>query len=157
MAKTDPSQTLAQNRKAYHNYFIEDELIAGIALLGSEIKSLRTGKSNIQDAYVDVSNKGEAFLVNSYIAPYSLANRFNHTPRRKRRLLLHKKEIKKIIGKAQIKGYTVVPLSIFLNARNIAKVKIGIAKGKKLFDKRASLKEKDWKRDKQRLMKEYRK
>lgn len=154
MVKTDPSQTLARNRKAYHNYFIEDELIAGIALLGSEIKSLRSGKSNIQDAYVDVSKNDEAFLINAYIAPYSLANRFNHEPLRKRRLLLHKKEIKKIIGKAQVKGYTVVPLSIFLNSRNIAKVKLGIAKGKKLYDKRASLKEKDWKRDKRRLLKE---
>lgn len=155
MPKTDPSQTLVQNRKAYHNYFIEEELVAGIALLGSEIKSLRTGKANIQNAYVDVSNKtGEAFLVNAHISKYKLANRFNHEPLRKRRLLLHKKEIKKLLGKIKIKGYTIVPLSIFLNSRNIAKVKIGVAKGKKLYDKRAAIKEKEWKRDKRRLLKE---
>jgi len=155
MPKTDPSQTLVQNKKAYHNYFIEDELIAGIALLGSEIKSLRAGKANIQDAYVDISNsKCEAFLVNAHISPYTMSNRFNHEPLRKRRLLLHKKEIKKLLGKIKEKGYTVVPLSIFLNKRNVAKVKIGIAKGKKLYDKRATLKEKEWKRDKQRMLKE---
>ena len=155
MPKTDPSQTLVQNRKAYHSYFIEDELVAGIALLGSEIKSLRAGKANIQDAYVDISNKStEAFLVNAHISPYKMSNNFNHEPLRKRRLLLHKKEVKKLLGKIQIKGYTVIPLKIFLNSRNIAKVKIGIAKGKKLYDKRASLKEKEVKRDIRRMMKE---
>jgi len=154
MPKTDPSQTLVQNRKAYHNYFIEEELIAGIVLLGSEIKSLRNGKANIQDAYVDINKKNEAYLINAHISPYKMSNRFNHEPLRKRKLLLHKKEIKKIIGKTKLKGYTVIPLTIFLNNRNIAKVKIGIAKGKKLYDKRASIKEKEWRRDKQRLIKE---
>lgn len=155
MPKTDPSQTLVQNRKAYHNYFIEDDLVAGIALLGSEIKSLRSGKANIQDAYVDISStKCEAFLVNAHISKYKMSNQFNHEPLRKRRLLLHKKEIKKLLGKIREKGYTIVPLSIFLNRRNVAKVKIGVAKGKKLHDKRASLKEKEWKRDKQRMLKE---
>lgn len=140
---------LAQNRKARHNYFIEDEYDAGIVLLGSEIKSIRSGKSNIQDAMVDFSKDGELFLANSFIAPFEMANRFNHEPNRKRKLLLHRKEINKIMGKMKIGGITVVPLLLFLNDRNIAKVRIAIAKGKKLYDKRESIKEKDLRRDKE--------
>jgi SsrA-binding protein len=153
MSKTLPNQTLVQNRKAYHNYFIEEELVAGIKLLGSEIKSLRNGKASIEEAYIDINKNSEAFLLNAHISPYALANRFNHEPLRKRKLLLHKKEIKNITGKINLKGYTAIPLKIFLNNRNIAKVKIGIAKGKKLYDKRASIKAKEWKRERQRELK----
>lgn len=129
------------NRKAHFNYTIEEEIEAGIVLLGSEIKSLREGKANISESYVAESS-GELFLTNCNITEYKGANRFNHPPKRPRKLLLHKKQIQKIIGKMQMKGYSVVPLKIFFK-KNLAKVLIGIGTGKKLHDKRESIKERD--------------
>ena len=148
----DNYKVIAQNRRARYEYFIENEWEAGLVLQGSEIKSIRTGKANIQDAFVEFSKDGDLYLVNSYIAPYKMAILFNHEPLRKRKLLLHAKEIKKIIGKIKTKGYTVIPTVLYINSRNIAKVKIALAKGKKLYDKRQALKEKDQKMNEKRLL-----
>ena len=144
---------IAQNRRARYEYFIETEYEAGIVLQGSEIKSLRTGKANIQDSYIEFDKNGELFLINSYIAPYKLATIFNHEPTRKRKLLLKKREISKIINKIKLKGFTCIPLVLYINNKNYAKVKIAIAKGKKLYDKRESIKERDFKREKAFLSK----
>ena len=148
-----PYKILAQNRRARFEYFIEDEYEAGLCLFGSEIKSLRSGKANIQDAFVEYKKNGELYLINSYIAPYKMATLFNHEPLRKRKLLLHSKEIKKIIGKIKIKGVTVIPLVLYINDKNIAKIKIAVAKGKKLYDKREAIKQRDQKRNEQKLLK----
>ena len=137
------------NRKAHFNYTIEEELEAGIMLLGSEVKSLREGKANIAESYVAEIN-GEFFLTNCNITEYKGANKFNHAPKRQRKLLLHKKEISKLLGKMQTKGYSLIPLKIFFNKKNFAKVVIGLGKGKKLYDKRESIKERDDKRRNQR-------
>ncbi len=136
---------LANNRKARFNYTIEEELEAGIMLLGSEVKSLRAGGVNISDGYVAEQN-GELVLLNVHIAEYKGANKFNHTPLRPRKLLLHKKQIEKLLGKIQTKGLSIIPLSMYFNTRNIVKINLGICKGKKLYDKRASIKERDEKR-----------
>ena len=143
---------IATNRKASFNYFIEERIEAGIILKGSEVKSLRLGKASIEDSHAENSGN-EVFLYNCHIAEYDKANQFNHISRRTRKLLLHTKEIKKIIGKIRLKGYTLIALSLYFNQKNIAKVELGIAKGKKLHDKRESIKEKDWKRDQGRIMK----
>lgn len=136
---------IANNRKARFHYTIEEELEAGIMLLGSEVKSLRTGGLNISDGHVSDVN-GELVLLNVHIAEYKGANKFNHEPLRPRKLLLHKKQIDKLLGKIQTKGLSVIPLSIYFNTRNIVKINLGICKGKKLYDKRASIKERDEKR-----------
>ena len=139
---------ICQNKKAFYNYFIEETYQAGISLLGSEVKSLREGKVNLGDSYGDIK-RGEVFLVDAHISPYSHANRFNHDPLRTRKLLLHKKEIRRLIGKVQEKGFTLIPLRLyFSNGR--AKVELGLAKGKKLFDKRETLKRKTMERDMER-------
>ena len=130
------------NRKAHFNYTIEEELEAGIMLLGSEVKSLREGKANISEAYV-AEVLGELFLINCNISEYKGANRFNHEPKRARKLLVHKKQLDKILGKMQTKGYSAFPLKVFFNKRGLAKVVIGIGRGKKLYDKRESIKKKD--------------
>lgn len=144
---------IAQNKKALFNYFIEERLEAGIVLKGSEVQSLRQGKASIEESHAaDTGN--EVFLYNCHIAEYEKANRFNHSTRRPRKLLLHKKEINKIIGKTKIKGYTLVALSMYFNKKNKIKIELGIAKGKKLHDKRESIKEKDWKRDQSRLIRQ---
>jgi SsrA-binding protein len=135
---------IAQNKKAYFNFSIEEEIEVGIMLLGSEVKSLRQGKVNLNDAYAAEKN-GELWLLNSMISEFSGANRFNHEPRRQRKMLLHRREMDKILGKMAIKGFSLVPLKIYFK-RGKAKVLLGLAKGKKLYDKRASLKEKDEKR-----------
>lgn len=150
--KISPARTIAMNKKARFNYTIEDELEAGIILMGSEIKSIRAGKVNINDAYADKKD-GELYLLNSHIAEFEGANRFNHNPTRPRKLLLHKKEVDKLLGKVKEKGVTLIPLSLYINDKNIAKIKLGVAKGKKLYDKRATMKERDWQRDKERIMK----
>jgi SsrA-binding protein len=149
---TGYKKIIAQNRRALFNYFIEERIEAGIVLKGSEVKSLRQGKASIEDSHAENSGN-EIFLYNCHIAEYDKANQFNHTSRRTRKLLLHSREIKKIIGKIRLKGYTLIALSLFFNQKNIVKVELGIAKGKKLHDKRESIKEKDWKRDQARLMK----
>jgi SsrA-binding protein len=137
------------NRKAHFNYTIEEEIEAGIMLLGSEVKSLREGKANIAESYVG-EIEGELFLINCNITEYKSANRFNHAPKRPRKLLLHKKQLEKITGKMQISGYAAMPLKIFFNKKGFAKVLIGIGRGKKLYDKRESIKKKDENRRKQR-------
>lgn len=154
MSKTEPPQRkiIAQNRKATYEYFIEERFEAGVVLVGSEVKSLREGKANIADAYAQ-DKDGEVWLLGAYIAEYNGANRFNHIPKRPRKLLLKKQEIKKLFGKLKVKGYTLVPLALYFNAKNIAKVELGLAKGKKQYDKRAAEKEKDWQREKDRAMK----
>lgn len=154
MKNDSPYKIVAQNKKARFEYFLEDEYEAGLCLYGSEIKSLRLGKANIQDAFIEFSKSGELFLINAHISPYKMATLFNHEPLRKRKLLLHKKEIKKIIGKIKLKGYTVIPTVLYINHKNIAKIKIAVAKGKKLYDKREAIKERDQKRNAQRLLKD---
>lgn len=150
--KKSAYKVMALNRKARHNYHIEEEIEAGIVLLGSEVKSLRSGESNIADSYAEIKD-GEALLINSYIKEYEQANRFNHGSRRVRKLLLHRKEINKMMAAIQRKGMTIVALKLYFNDQNRAKVMLGLAKGKKLHDKRASDKEKDWNRQKSRLLK----
>lgn len=136
---------IAQNKKAYFNYSIEEEIDAGIMLLGSEIKAIREGRVNINDAYVaQVDN--EVFLVNSVIGMYKGAAIFTHDEKRPRKLLLHKREMIKLVSKMNVKGYSLVPTKIFFNKRNIVKVQLGLAKGKKLYDKRESIKKRDEKR-----------
>jgi SsrA-binding protein len=137
------------NRKAHFNYSIEEEIEAGIVLLGSEVKSLREGKANISESYI-AEKDGELFLINCQISEYKSANRFNHAPKRPRKLLLHKNQMAKITGKMQMQGYSAVPLKIFFNKKNFAKVIIGLGRGKKLYDKRETIKKKDENRRKQR-------
>ncbi|MBV9834460.1 MAG: SsrA-binding protein SmpB [Alphaproteobacteria bacterium] len=141
----------AQNRKALHNYFIEERIEAGIQLTGTEVKSLRGGRSQIVESYAAVQ-KGDLYLVNAYIPEYLQGNRNNHEPRRQRRLLLHRRQINRLIGAIQREGYTVVPLSVYFNERGMAKVELGLAKGKKEHDKRATAAKRDWQRQKQRLL-----
>lgn len=136
---------IANNRKARFNYTIEEEIEAGIMLTGSEVKSMRLGKVTLSDGYAGEVN-GDIYLFNLNVAEYPGANRFNHQPKRPRQLLLHKKQIAKLLGKIQTKGLSLIPLSLYFNKRNLVKVNLGIAKGKKLYDKRASIKERDQKR-----------
>jgi SsrA-binding protein len=147
-------QIITKNKRAHFDYFIEEVFEAGIALAGSEVKSLRTGKSNITESYAEIANN-EVFLINSYIAEYSGANRFNHETRRHRKLLLKKREIKKLIGATQKKGYAIIPICLFFNEKGRVKIEIGLGKGKKLYDKRADKKEKDWNKDKARVLKDF--
>lgn len=144
MSKT-PSSELVSNRRAFHDYEVLDTFEAGIVLLGTEIKSLRNHGGSLQDAYVD-ARQAELWLMNASIAPYSFGNIHNHEEKRPRKLLMHKREIERLRKSTQEKGLAVIPLSIFLNKKGIAKVKIAIAKGKREYDKRASLKEKEAKR-----------
>ena len=137
------------NRKAHFNYTIEEEIEAGIMLLGSEVKSLRDGKATINESYVtEIGN--ELFLVNCHISEYKNANRFNHAPTRQRKLLLRKKQLEKLTGNMQEKGYSAMPLKIYFNKKGFAKVVVGIGRGKKLYDKRESIKKKDEARREQR-------
>jgi SsrA-binding protein len=133
------------NKKATYDYFIEDTYEAGIVLKGTEIKSIRKGSANLQDSYAIVK-KGEAFLLNMFIAPYEQGNQFNHDERRTRKLLLHKSEINKIFGKINIEGYALIPIKLYFKANKV-KVLIGIAKGKKVFDKRETIKKRDLERE----------
>jgi SsrA-binding protein len=145
------SKVIARNRKARFNFFIEDQFEAGIVLKGSEVKSLREGKSSIEESHADYSD-GNIMLFNCHIQEYEKANRLNHSTRRPRQLLLHKKQIQKIIAKIKIKGYTLIALSLYFNEKNMVKVELGIAKGKKLYDKREDIKAKDWSRQKERTL-----
>jgi SsrA-binding protein len=149
----DKQKTVAENRRARFEYFIEDKFEAGIALSGTEVKSLRFGEGNIAEAYAEVRD-GQAWLVNANIPEFSHGNRFNHEPKRPRKLLLHEREIEKMIGAVERKGMTMVPLSIYFNSRGRAKVELALARGKQTHDKRATIKERDWKRDKARLMRD---
>ena len=149
--KDDGTKVIADNRKARFAYAISDTLEAGIALVGSEVKSLRSGKSTISESYAQAKD-GELFLVNAYIPEYSKASRFNHEPKRVRKLLVHKREAAKLAAAIQREGMTLIPLKMYFNAKGRAKVELGIAKGKKLHDKRETEKQRDWQRDKARLM-----
>ena len=142
---------VCQNRKAYHDYYIEETAEAGIALLGTEVKSLREGKANLKDSYVMIKG-GEAFLLNCHISPYSHGNIMNHDPLRTRKLLMHAKEISRLSGKVVAKGFTLVPLKIYFKG-SFAKVEIGLARGKKLFEKRDTIKEREARREIERAMK----
>ena len=151
--KREGGKLVAENRKARFNYDIEEKLEAGIALLGSEVKSLRTGKANIADSYA-ASEGGELYLINAHIAEYTQAGRANHEPTRRRKLLVHRREMGRLAGAIKKEGMTLVPLKLYFNARGIAKVELGLGKGKKLHDKRETEKKRDWDRQKGRLMRE---
>ena len=142
-----------QNRKARHNYEIFETLEAGVQLVGSEVKSLRAGHGNITEAYAREQD-GELFLLNAHIPEYVQAGPFNHEPKRQRKLLLHRREINRLDQEISRGGMSVVPLSIYFNDRGIIKVQLGIARGKKLYDKRAVDKDRDWKREQARLMRD---
>ena len=146
---TEDFKIVATNRKAGFEYTLLERFEAGLVLQGSEIKSIRAGQISIQESYVDIENGRQAFLVEAHIAPYEQANRFNHDPRRKRKLLLHKKEIRKLWDNVRIKGMTIVPIRVYLkNGR--AKIEIALAKGKKAYDKRATIAKRDEARNAER-------
>lgn len=148
----DGKKLLVQNRKAYHEYFIEEKFECGIVLAGTEVKSVRAGKINFRDSYA-VIRDGECFLCGMHISPYEMGNIFNRDPLRDRKLLLHKAEINRLVGAVRQKGLTLVPLEIYLT-RGKVKILLGLAKGKKLYDKRDSMAEKDTAREIDRRMKE---
>ena len=153
-SKRDDGTTLiAENRKARHEYFITESWEAGVMLLGSEVKSLRVGQTNITESYASVEDGG-VWLINSYIAEYKGASLFQHEPRRKRKLLLKQSEIVKLANGIERKGMTIVPLELYFNDKGRAKLKIGLAEGKKLHDKRDSEKKRDWDREKSRIMRD---
>lgn len=152
--KSDPNnRVVAENRKARHNYEIGEVIEAGLQLTGTEVKSLRIGTANIAESYASDEN-GEIVLINSNIPEYDQGNRFNHEPRRPRKLLLHKREIAKLLQGVQRDGMTIVPLKLYFNDKGIAKLAIALARGKKNYDKRQDAKKRDWQRDKARLMRE---
>jgi SsrA-binding protein len=151
--RRDGQRAVAVNRKARHNYFIVDTLEAGIMLTGAEVKSLRAGHCSIGEAFAGDKN-GEFYLMNAHITPYGPARQENQDPYRARKLLLHKKELARLFGQRQRAGVTMVPLSVYFNDRGIAKVELGIAKGKKQHDKRQTEKDRDWNREKSRLMRD---
>lgn len=153
-AKTDPNyKVIAENRRARFDYAIEDDLECGIVLQGSEVKSLRENGANIGESYASVEN-GELWLINGYIPPYEPARTWGHEERRRRKLLVSRRELARLWSETNRKGYTLVPLVLYFNHRGVAKLKIGIAKGKKTQDKRATEAKRDWQRQKQRLLKE---
>ena len=147
----DKQKIVAENRRARFDYFIEDKFEAGVALTGTEVKALRQGEGSIAESYAAVEGD-EVWLINSHIPEYSHGNRLNHEPRRQRKLLLSKREIGKLNGAITRQGLTLVPLSIYFNGRGKAKVELALAKGKKAHDKRETIKERDWKREQQRLL-----
>lgn len=146
-------KTIAKNRRARFDYEIEDKIEAGLALTGSEVKSLRLGKANIAESYAS-DEGGEIFLINSYIPEYAAANRNNHEPKRHRKLLLHAREVARLSAATRREGMTLVPLSLYFNDRGIAKLELGLAKGKKTIDKRNVVKKRDWERQKARILRE---
>jgi SsrA-binding protein len=149
-----PDRIAAQNRKARHDFFILETVEAGIMLTGTEVKSLRSGRASIQESYA-TEQDGEFYLINAHIPQYEHAGKvFQHEIRRPRKLLLHKKEIARLLGAVQRKGHTIVPLDIHFNRRGLAKVSLGLAKGKQAHDKRQTIKERDWSRNKARLLRD---
>jgi SsrA-binding protein len=147
----DGRKIIADNRKARHAYSIESTLEAGLVLVGSEVKSLRTGKATISESYAQAKD-GELFLVNAYIQEYLKASRFNHEPRRPRKLLVRKNEVRRLSAAIQREGMTLVPLRLYFNPKGVAKVELGVARGRKMHDKRQAEKARDWARDKARLL-----
>ena len=152
MAQKTDTKTIAQNKKAFHDYFVEESIEAGIELCGTEVKSLRQGRVNLKDSWCSVE-KGEVFLNGAHISPYEHGNIFNRDPLRVRKLLLHKREIMRLLGYVKQDGYSLIPLSLYFKG-SLVKVQLGVCKGKKLYDKRADMTEKAAKRDMQRAMKE---
>jgi SsrA-binding protein len=151
--KDDDRKIVADNRKARFSYSIESTMEAGIMLMGSEVKSLRNGRATIAESYAHAKD-GEIFLVNAHIPEYTQANRFGHEPRRVRKLLVHKREAAKLAMAIQREGLTLIPLKLYFTPKGIAKLELGIAKGKKTHDKRETEKQRDWQRDKARLMRD---
>jgi SsrA-binding protein len=152
MAKERVEKQVATNRKAFHDYAIEEKIEAGIVLKGTEVKSMRDGRVNLRDAYASVEH-GEVILHNCHISPYSHGNIMNHDPLRPRKLLLHRKEINKLLGKTQQKGLTLIPLRIYFSARGQAKVELALARGKRQYDRRAAIQEREAGRELERAMK----
>ena len=148
-----PGKIVAQNRKARHDYMIEDTIETGMVLVGSEVKSLRAGSGSIAESYADVKD-GELHLLNCYIPEYKSANRLNHEPRRPRKLLVHARERDRLVGAVKRRGITLIPLAIYFNQRGIAKLRLGIARGKRKVDKRETEKARDWQRQKARLLRD---
>ena len=153
MKKEKTAPPIAANRQAYHNYFIHDTYECGIALTGTEVKSIRAGRVNLRDSFAKVEH-GEVFLWNAHISPYEQGNIFNHDPLRTRKLLLHKKEILKLTNQIQQDGYALIPLAVYLKG-SLVKVSLAVAKGKKLYDKREDIAKKDAKRNIERSIKNY--
>ena len=153
MPKDSPGghKLIANNKKAYHDYFIEETYEAGISLVGTEVKALRTGKCSIKESYIRIEN-GEMVILQMHISPYEKGNIFNRDPLRPRKLLMHRSEIRKISQKLKEQGYTLVPVEVYFNG-SLVKVKVGLAKGKKLYDKRADIAKKDMNREEQRQFK----
>lgn len=149
----DKKKIVAENRKARYEYFLEEFFEAGIALQGTEVKSLRFGEGSIAESYAEVRD-GQAWLVNASIPEFSHGNRFNHEPKRPRKLLLHERQVQKLHGAVAREGMTLIPMSIYFNSRGRAKVELALAKGKKTHDKRESIKERDWKREQGRLLRD---
>lgn len=149
----DKQKIVAENRRARFEYSIEDKFEAGLVLTGTEVKGLRAGQGTIADSYAEIRG-GECWLVNANIPEFSHGNRFNHEPKRPRKLLLHQREISRLTGAVERQGMTLVPLSIYFNSHGRAKVELALAKGRQAHDKRAAIKERDWKRDKARLLRE---
>lgn len=145
---------LVQNKKAYHDYFIEDTYEAGIELFGTEVKSIRAGKCSIRESYVEIKN-GEAFIVGMNVSPYEMGNIYNRDPLRKRRLLLHRREIRALQEGKTMDGYTLVPTKVYLNDRGYVKIEVAVAKGKKLYDKRESIQKRDVERKIQKEIKRF--
>lgn len=152
MADKKANSIIAQNKKAYHDYFVDEKFEAGIELCGTEVKSIRDGKVNLKDSYVSVKT-GEAYLIGMHISPYEKGNIFNRDPLRSRRLLLHKREISRLIGLSQQDGYTLIPLKLYFKGSYV-KILLGVCRGKKNYDKRASIAEKESKRRIDRVLKE---
>lgn len=144
---------IAENRRARFDYFLEETFEAGLALTGTEVKSLRNGRANIAESYAAVEGQ-DLYLINADIPPYSQANRFNHEPRRHRKLLLHRKQLDRLIGAVQREGRTLIPTRLYWNDKGLAKLELALAKGKKLHDKRETSAERDWQRDKARLLRD---
>lgn len=153
-AAFDKKKTVAENRRARFDYSIDDVIEAGIVLTGTEVKSLRFGEGSIAESYAEVRD-GQVWLVNSNVPEFSHGNRFNHEPKRPRKLLLHEREIARLTGAVERKGMTLVPLSIYFNGRGRAKVELALAKGKNAADKRQTVKEREWKREQGRLLREH--
>ena len=147
----DKQKVVAENRRARFDYAIEDKFEAGVQLQGTEVKALRAGEGSIAESYAEIRN-GQAWLVNANIPEFSHGNRFNHEPKRPRKLLLHAREIERLTGAVERKGMTLIPLSVYFNARGRAKVELALAKGKQAHDKRQSIKDRDWQRQRSRLL-----
>lgn len=149
----DGRKVVAENRRARRDYFIEEVIEAGIMLTGTEVKALREGQANIAESYASPED-GAIWLINANIPEYSAGNRQNHEPKRKRKLLLHKREIARLTQAVERKGFTIAPLKLYFNQRGMAKLELGLAQGKKLHDKRDTVKERDWARQQQRLLRD---